>query len=70
MDFLTSLPTSDGMSMILVVVDRFSKMIRLIPMAMDDSATDARSVAAAFFDNVVTIHGLLRTIVSDRDPRF
>lgn len=67
MDFLTSLPTSDGMSMILVVVDRFSKMIRLIPMT---DGTDVGKVATAFFDNIVKIHGLPRTIVSDRDPRF
>ena len=46
-------------------------MIRLIPMAMEEpDSTDARKVATAFFDNVVKIHGLPRTIVSDRDPRF
>lgn len=32
MDFLTELPTRDSTSTLLVVVDRFSKMIRLVPL--------------------------------------
>ena len=67
MDFLTDIPTCDSHSTLLVVVDRFSKMIRLIPLGVHTTTSD---VVKAFFDNVVKIHSLPRTIISDRDPRF
>ena len=55
LDFLTSLPTLDGKSTILVVVCHFSKMLILIPLG---EMTDAKSVAAAFSTHVVRVHGL------------
>ena len=67
MDFLTELPTVLGKSTVLVVVDRFSKMLRLIPLGKQ---TDTESVARVFFDHVVCMHGLPRTIISGCDPRF
>lgn len=68
MDFVTDLPvTSDGHSTVLLVVDRFSKMVHLIPMGED---TSAPHVAKCFFEHVVRLHGLPSSIVSDRDPRF
>ena len=67
LDSLTSLPTLDGKSTILVVVCRFSKMLILIPLG---ETTDAESVAAAFFTHVVRVHGLPKRLLSDRDPRF
>ena len=67
LDFLTSLPTLDGKSTILVMVCRFSKMLILIPL---EETTDAESVVAAFFAHVVSLHGLPKRLLSDRDPRF
>ena len=67
LDFLTKLPTVLSKSTVIVVVDRFSKMLKLIPLG---EQTDNESVARAFFDYVVCIHGLPWTITSDRDPRF
>ena len=67
MDFLTELPTVSGKSTVLVVIDRFFKMLSLIPLG---EQTDTESVALAFFDFVVCMHGLPWTIISDRDPRF
>lgn len=67
LDFLTSLPTLEGNSTLLVVVDRFSKMLVLVPLG---DTTDAESVAHAFFASVVRVHGLPKRIISDRDPRF
>jgi len=68
MDFITDLPkTKQGHVMMLVVVDRFSKMVRLIPVGEDSSAPTA---AELFFSHVVREHGLPEDIVSDRDPRF
>ena len=67
MDFLINLP-ENGVSMnILVVVDRFSKMVFLIPLL---SSTEAKDFAAAFFDSVVCLYGLPDTVISDRDARF
>ena len=67
MDFLTELPTVLGKSTVFVVVDRFSKMLRLIPLG---EQTDTESVACAFFNHMVHMHGLPRTTISDRDPTF
>ena len=46
MDFLTELPTCDGLCTLLVVVDRFSKMLHLVPLG---SKTEAPDVAEAYF---------------------
>ena len=48
------LPESEGNTTILTVVDRFSKMAEFIPL----SATDAVTVANAFFARVVCMHGM------------
>ena len=55
MDFLTELPTVSGKSTVLIVVDRFSKMLRLILLG---EQTDTESVARALFDHMVHMHGL------------
>jgi Integrase core domain len=49
------------------VVDRFSKMVHLCVLPVD---TTAPVVADTFFSNIVRLHGLPKSIVSDRDPRF
>ena len=67
MDFLTELPTVSGKSTVLVVVDGFSKMLRLIPLG---EQTDTESVSRAFCNHMVYIYGLPWTIISDHDPRF
>ena len=53
--------------MLLIIVDRFSKILVTIPLGDD---TDTESVARAFFTHVVQIHGLPKRIVLDWDPQF
>jgi len=67
MDFIEGLPKVGGKSVILTVVDRFSKYAHFIALGHPYTAA---SVARAFFDGIVRLHGFPASIVSDRDPVF
>lgn len=71
MDFITKLPmTKSGHNMLIVFVDKLSKMIHCCPMTEGEGRSKAPVIAKLFFDNIVRLHGVPKRIVSDRDVRF
>jgi len=68
MDLITSLPQSrSGFDAVVVFVDRLSKMIHAVATHTTCGASD---LARLMLREVARHHGLPRSIVSDRDPRF
>jgi len=66
-DFITKLPLAQGYDTILVVVDWLTKMVHFIPTA---EKTMAEGLAKLFRDNVWKLHGLPKSIISDRGLQF
>lgn len=67
LDFIVGLPSFQGHSVILVVVDRFSNGIHLGLLPPHYTAS---SVTKTFMDISDRIHGMPQSLVSDRDPLF
>lgn len=67
MDFITGLSKNNGYEAILAVVDRLSKYSHFIPLKHPFTAC---SIATNFAKEVVRLHGIPESILSDRDPLF
>lgn len=68
MDLITDLPVMpSGFNAIVVVVDRLSEMVHLMPTK---TTVSAPALAKLFFDLVVRLHGVPEDLVSDRDSNF
>ncbi|KAE9602910.1 putative nucleotidyltransferase, Ribonuclease H [Lupinus albus] len=67
LDFITGLPKSKGFEAIFVVVDRLSKYSHFLPLKHPYTA---RTVVEVFAKEIVRLHGIPQSIVSDRDPLF
>jgi hypothetical protein len=67
MDFIEGLPRFHGKDAIMVVVDRLSKYAHFIALSHPYTAL---SIAQLFMDHIFKLHGMPKSIVSDRDPIF
>ncbi len=66
-DFITDLPSSQGNTTILTIVDRFSKACHLIPLPKLPTSLET---AELLCKQVFRYYGLPDDIVSDRGPQF
>ena len=67
MDFVGQLPESEGFNAILVVTDRFTKVLHYIVVKTTWTAAD---VPDSYVNNIWKLYGLLRHITSDRCPEY
>jgi hypothetical protein len=68
MDFVVDLPkTLNGHDAIWVVIDRLTKSAHFIPIKITDPVP---KLAELYIREIVRLHGILASIVSDRDARF
>ena len=68
MDFVVGLPhCQSGYDAIWVIVDRLTKLAHFLPMKNNDSI---EKLAELYVKEIVRLHSMLVSIVSDRDPRF
>ena len=61
------LPTSEGYDYLLVVIDHLTSQVHLIPTT---TCVTAKEVVWIFFIEIMRLHGVLESIVSDRDTEF
>ncbi|KAG8501155.1 hypothetical protein CXB51_003247 [Gossypium anomalum] len=68
MDFVSGLPLTPGKKdAIWVIVDRLTKSAHFIPVRTDYSLN---KLADLYIREIVRLHGIRLSIISDRDPRF
>ena len=66
-DIIRLLPKSNGIDAIVVIVDRFTKMIRLKATTTN---VLSEGIAKIYRDDIWKLYGIPRKILSDREPQF
>jgi hypothetical protein len=68
MDFIIGLPrTNKQHDSIMVVVDKLTKAAHFVPVKTTHTTTN---IAEIFMKEIVRLHGIPRTIISDIDTKF
>ena len=67
LDFVTGLPSSRGNTVILTIIDRFSKTAHFLALPKLPTAKETADLLVA---QVFRLHGIPTDIVSDRGPQF
>ena len=67
MDFVGPFPESNGHDYLWVILCCLTSMVHLVPI---QTTTTASELAWLYVREVVRLHGLAETIVSDRDLKF
>jgi RNase H-like domain found in reverse transcriptase/Reverse transcriptase (RNA-dependent DNA polymerase)/Integrase zinc binding domain len=66
-DFVGPFPKSMGFDYMIVVICRLTSMVHLIPTTTKVKASE---VAWLYLKEIVRLHGIADSIISDRDPKF
>src|SRR6266481_7304005 len=64
---MVPLPMSDTHDYLLVMIDHLTSLVHLVPMT---TCVTSKEVAWLFIKEVVRLHGIPESIVSDRDTKF
>jgi hypothetical protein len=68
MDFITKMPrTNKQHDAIMVVVDKLTKVAHFVPIKLTHKAFN---IVDVYIREIARLHGIPKTIVSDRDPKF
>lgn len=67
LDFVSRLPWSDGNTVILTLVERFSKMAHFVPLPKRPLAKETTQL---IIQNDFRLHGLPKHVLPDRGPHF
>ena len=67
MDFLGPLPKSNNFNYLWVIIDRLTSQVHLVPTT---TTVTAKGVAWIVLKEVVRLHGIPESIVSNRDTQF
>ncbi|MBW0551371.1 hypothetical protein O181_091086 [Austropuccinia psidii MF-1] len=69
MDWVTGLVPGgrENFNSFLIMLDRFSKILRCLPCHKEDTAMDT---ALLFWNNIISTCGVPKIIISDRDLKF
>ena len=67
LDFMGPLPKSNNFDYLLVIIDRLTSQVHLVPTTM---TVTARGITWLILKEVVRLHGIPEAIVSDRDTKF
>jgi Integrase zinc binding domain len=66
-DFIGPLPKSNDCDYIMVIIDQLMSQVHLVPMT---TTVTAKGIAWLFLKEIIRLHGVPDSIVSDRDSKF